>query len=95
MGDPKPNPLVQYLLIDKYWKQYLVIFGLILSISILFPQGKSLKYSYQLNDITREPIIAPFTFSILKSEDRLKEDLENQKKSVPFTFNRKDEIVEK
>jgi hypothetical protein len=61
----------------------------------LFPQGKSLKYSYQLNDITREPIIAPFTFSILKSEDRLKEDLENQKKSVPFTFNRKDEIVEK
>ncbi|MBC8467660.1 MAG: HDIG domain-containing protein, partial [Candidatus Marinimicrobia bacterium] len=67
----------------------------ILSISILFPQGKSLKYSYQLNDITREPIIAPFTFSILKSEDRLKEDLENQKKSVPFTFNRKDEIVEK
>lgn len=95
MGDPKPNPLVQYFLIDKYWKQYLVIFGLILSISILFPQGKSLKYSYQLNDITREPIIAPFTFSILKSEDRLKEDLENQKKSVPFTFNRKDEIVEK
>lgn len=95
MGDPKPNLLVQYLLIDKYWKQYLVIFGLILSISILFPQGKSLKYSYQLNDITREPIIAPFTFSILKSEDRLKEDLENQKKSVPFTFNRKDEIVEK
>jgi putative nucleotidyltransferase with HDIG domain len=95
VGDPKPNPLVQYLLIDKYWKQYLVIFGLILSISILFPQGKSLKYSYQLNDITREPIIAPFTFSILKSEDRLKEDLENQKKSVPFTFNRKDEIVEK
>lgn len=95
MGDPKPNPLVQYLLIDKYWKQYLVIFGLILSISILFPQGKSLKYSYQLNDITREPIIAPFTFSILKSEDRLKEDLENQKKSVPFTFNRIDEIVEK
>ncbi len=95
MGDPKPNPLVQYLLIDKYWKQYLVIFGLILSISILFPHGKSLKYSYQLNDITREPIIAPFTFSILKSEDRLKEDLEKQKKSVPFTFNRKDEIVEK
>jgi hypothetical protein len=34
----------------------------------LFPHGKALKYSYQVNDITREPIIAPFTFSILKTE---------------------------
>lgn len=93
--DSKPNALVQYLLLDKYWRQYLIIFGLILIISFLFPQGKALKYSYKLNDITREPIIAPFTFSILKSENRLKRDLENQKKAVPFIFNRKDEIVAK
>jgi len=92
-AEQKPNPLVQYFLLDKYWVQYLIIFGMILMISLLFPLGKSLKYSYQLNDITREPIIAPFTFPILKSEERLQADLGEQKKSVPFTFNRNDEIV--
>lgn len=92
-AEQKSNPLVQYFLLDKYWVQYLIIFGMILMISLLFPLGKSLKYSYQLNDITREPIIAPFTFPILKSEERLQADLGEQKKSVPFTFNRNDEIV--
>tara|TARA_B100000029_G_scaffold111535_1_gene103541 strand:- start:1377 stop:3698 length:2322 start_codon:yes stop_codon:yes gene_type:complete len=92
-AEQKPNPLVQYFILDKYWVQYLIIFGMILMISLLFPLGKSLKYSYQLNDITREPIIAPFTFPILKSEERLQADLGEQKKSVPFTFNRNDEIV--
>ena len=66
----KINPLVKYLLLDKYWIQYLIIFCLVLIISLLFPQGQSLKYTYQLNDITRDPIIAPFTFPILKSEER-------------------------
>ena len=89
----KPNPLAHYLLLDKYWIQYLIIFGLILLISILFPQGKSLKYAYQLNDITRDPIIAPFNFSILKSDERLKADLEERKKSVPYVFSRDDETV--
>tara|TARA_B100000809_G_scaffold110382_2_gene108930 strand:+ start:2306 stop:4627 length:2322 start_codon:yes stop_codon:yes gene_type:complete len=94
MSDNKrPNSLVQYFLLDRYWKQYLIIFGLILVISILFPSGKALKYSYQVNDITQEPIIAPFTYSILKTETKLQNDLDEQKKSVPFMFNRSDEIV--
>ena len=91
----KPNPLFLYFLFDKYWRQYLIIFGLIMLISILFPHGKALKYSYQVNDIAREPIIAPFTFSILKTEGRLQSDLDEQKKSVPYIFNRNDEIVAK
>ena len=89
----KNNILFKYFFLDKYWIQYSIIFGLVLLISILFPQGKALKYSYQVNDITREPIIAPFTFSILKTEDRLKGDLDKRKISVPFIFNRNDEIV--
>ncbi|MEC7747230.1 MAG: hypothetical protein VYB68_06065, partial [Candidatus Neomarinimicrobiota bacterium] len=76
-----------------YWPQYVTILGLILIIAFLFPQGKTLKYSYQLNDIAREPIIAPFTFSILKTQDRLNSDLDEQLKSVPFVFNRQDKIV--
>jgi hypothetical protein len=91
--DQKPNPLVQYFLLDRYWKQYLIIFSLILAISFLFPSGKALKYSYQVNDITQEPIIAPFTYSILKTEPKLQNDLDEKNKSVPFMFNRSDEIV--
>ena len=91
----KPNPLVLYFLFDKYWRQYLIIFGMIMLISVLFPHGKALKYSYQVNDITREPIIAPFTFAILKTEGRLQSDLDEQKKSVPYIFNRNDEIMAK
>jgi len=85
----------KYLLLDKYWIQYSIIFGLIILIGFLFPKGKSLKYSYQINDVTRSPIIAPFTFPILKSEEKLELDLEERKKSVPYIFNRSDQIVSK
>ena len=35
-----------------------------------------------MNDITQEPIIAPFTFPILKSEQKLQKDLEDQKMDI-------------
>ena len=66
----------KYLVLDKYWIQYSIIFLLIFIIAFLFPKGKSLKYAYQINDVTRSPIIAPFTYPILKSEEKLKLDLE-------------------
>ena len=65
--------LDQFVSQGQFWVQYIIIIGLILIISLLFPKGQSLKYSYQLNDITREPIIAPFTFSILKIDERYKQ----------------------
>ena len=77
-----------YLLLDKYWIQYSIIFLLIIIIAFLFPKGKTLKYAYQINDVTRSPIIAPFTYPILKSEEKLELDLEEKKKSIPFIFNR-------
>ena len=89
----KHNLLLEYFLFDKYWPQYLIISSLIIVISFLFPQGKSLQYIYQLNDIAREPIIAPFTFSILKSDEKLKKDLDERRKSVPSVFNRDDKIT--
>ena len=91
--EKKQNVFFSYVLLDKYWPQYLIIFCLIILISFLFPQGKSLQYVYQLNDITREPIIAPFTFSILKSDEKLKKDLDERRRSVPSVFNRDDKIV--
>ena len=46
-----------------------------------------------MNDITREPIIAPFTFSIQKSKEKLKADIDEKKKLVPYVFNRDDSKV--
>ena len=85
--------LLSYLYFDKYLKQYSIIFSLIILISFLFPRGKVLKYAYQINDIASDEIIAPFTFPILKSEEKLKLDLNDRKKSIPFIFNRNDQIV--
>ena len=73
------NIINKYLLLNKYWIQYCIIFLLIVIIAFLFPKGKTLKYAYQLNDITRSPIIAPFTYPILKSEKKLALDLEEKK----------------
>ena len=92
----KSQPAVSNMLtsLSEFWIQYLIIFGLILFISLLFPSGQSLKYTYQLNDITREPIIAPFTFSILKTDKKYQQDLNERKKSIPFVFNRDEKIIE-
>ena len=79
---------------NENWKQIGIIFCLIILISLLFPRGETLQYSYKLNDITREPIIAPFTFPILKTVDNYEMDKEAQKKSVPFIFNRRKNVVD-
>ena len=72
-------------------KQIGSIFSLVILISLLFPGGEALKYSYKINDITREPIIAPYTFPILKTEKNYDEDKKAEKKSVAYIFNRNQE----
>ena len=79
---------------NENWKQIGIVLCLIILISFLFPRGETLQYSYKLNDITREPIIAPFTFPILKTVDNYEMDKEAQKKSVPFIFNRRKNVVD-
>ena len=73
-------------------KQIGIIFSLVILISLLFPGGETLKYSYKINDITREPIIAPYTFPILKTEENYEKDKKIEKKSVAFVFNREPDI---
>ena len=85
--------LKQFSFLNENWKQIGIIFFLVILISFLFPRGEALKYSYKLNDITREPIIAPFTFPILKTVDDYEKDKKIEKKSVPFIFNRNKDIV--
>jgi putative nucleotidyltransferase with HDIG domain len=69
-------------------------FLLSFAISLTFPTGFSIRYSYQLNDIANEPIIAPFDFGILKTEQKLIKDLDEAKKSVSFSFSRDQDFVD-
>jgi len=70
-------------------------FLLSFAISLTFPTGFSIRYSYQLNDIANEPIIAPFDFGILKTDQKLNIDLEEARNSVPFSFSRDQDFVNK
>ena len=71
----------------------LIFFGLSIALSLAFPTGFSIRYAYQLDDIATEPIIAPFDFGILKTEQKLKQDLDEAKKSVPYSFTRDQDFV--
>ncbi len=72
----------------------LIFLGLSFAISLTFPTGFSIRYSYQLNDIANEPIIAPFDFGILKTDQKLNKDLDEARNSVPFLFSRNQDFVD-
>ena len=82
------------IFIDKYFKQITILISLTIILSLFFQRGRSLQYSYNIDDIAREPIIAPYNFPILKSKSTLEEDLNNALKAEPFIFSRKQEIVD-
>jgi len=76
------------------WPQIVILIGLTVILSLFFQSGRSLQYSYNIDDIAREPIIAPFNYPILKSKEKLEADLSEALKSEPFIFNRKQDIVD-
>ena len=78
---------------NYYWQQIAMIFILVISLSFLFPGGKTLLYSYQLNDVSKEEIVAPFNFPILKNSNELKSDLDEAITLEPFIFIRSNNAV--
>ncbi len=82
------------IFINKYFKQLSIPISLTIILSLFFQRGRSLQYSYNIDDIAREPIIAPYNFPILKSKSTLEEDLNNALKAEPFIFSRQQEIVD-
>ena len=82
------------IFINKYFKQLSILISLTIILSLFFQRGRALQYSYNIDDIAREPIIAPYNFPILKSKSTLEEDLNNALKAEPFIFSRKQEIVD-
>ena len=78
---------------NYYWQQIAMIFILVISLSFLFPGGKTLLYSYQLNDVSKEEIVAPFNFPILKNSNELQSDLDEAITLEPFIFIRSNNAV--
>ena len=63
-------------IINHYWRQIIILITVIILLSFFFPQGKTLLYSYQLNDVAQEEVVAPFNFPILKTSNELQLDLD-------------------
>ena len=72
------------IILNNYWKQISILITTIILISFFFPSGNTLLYSYKLNDVAKEEIVAPFNFPILKSNQELKNDLDEALKAEPF-----------
>ena len=81
-------------IINHYWRQITILMSVIAVLSFLFPRGKALLYSYQLNDVAREEVVAPFNYPILKTDQELRSDLDEAIKSEPFLFFRSQDIVD-
>ena len=78
---------------NNYWQQIAMISLLIILLSFLFPRGKTLLYSYQLNDVSKEEIVAPFNFPILKNNVELQSDLDEEIALEPYLFVRSNSAV--
>ena len=52
-----------------------------------------MEYNYELNDITREKIVAQFDYPILKEEEQLETEIEEEKRNIPYLFERRQTIV--
>ena len=81
-------------ILNHYWRQISILVGVVVLLSFFFPRGKTLLYSYQLNDVAQEEVVAPFNFPILKSDEELDADLEKALKSEPFQFSRSQDVVD-
>ncbi|MBS1271074.1 MAG: Cyclic-di-AMP phosphodiesterase PgpH [Candidatus Marinimicrobia bacterium] len=87
--DSKQNPWRR----SPWVKAGLLIVILILT-ALMFPRSEAVEYNYQVNEITNEPVIAPFTFPVLKSEEELAEDRREARQNVPYVFKRKQTVAD-
>ncbi len=91
----KPSKIKKFInTVKYYWKQIAIFLSMVFILSLFFPRGKTLLYSYQINDIAREEVVAPFNFPILKSDEKLNEDLNEAIKSEPYLFIRSQGVVD-
>ena len=77
---------------DRFYR-LLILTGSIIVISVQFPIGNQFEYRYDLQEITRESIIAPFNFPVLKSEQTLEAERTTARTSVPYLFRRDPQVA--
>jgi len=78
----------------NFWVKIGLLVVLLIATALLFPRSESVEYNYQVNEITNEPIIAPFTFPVLKSDEELQKDRSEAKTEVPFVFSHRASVVD-
>jgi membrane-associated HD superfamily phosphohydrolase len=78
----------------KRKRAWSIFWGCIIVIltALLFPKNRYTEYTYKINDITRDDVIAPFDFPILKSEAELSKDRNETLKKVPYVFHQNNAI---
>lgn len=76
------------------WVKIGLLAAILVITALVFPRSEQVEYNYQVNEITHETIIAPFTFPILKSEEELAEDRKEAKRDVPFVFERQTSVAD-
>ncbi|MCD6234600.1 MAG: HDIG domain-containing protein [Candidatus Marinimicrobia bacterium] len=64
-----------------------LMFLVVVIATVLIPRERSHIYKYQIGEITRSTIIAPYDFDILKPEDVIEAEKQEALKRVPFVFN--------
>jgi len=87
-----PLHSIAWLRSDRFYR-VLIFVGSISVISWLFPIGDQFEYRYKLNDVTKEDIIAPWQFQVLKSQEEFEQEREIVRRSVPYLFRRDAQIA--
>ncbi len=87
-----PLHSIAWLRSDRFYR-VLIFVGSISVISLLFPVGGRFEYRYDLNEITKEAIIAPDNFPVLKSPETLESERETARRAVPYLFRRDPQIT--
>ena len=78
----------------SFWVKAGLLIVILVLTALMFPRSETVEYNYQVNEITNEPVIAPFTFPVLKSEDELAADRKEARQQVPFVFQRQQSLVD-
>jgi len=74
---------------DKNYIKVLIVSTIIILIMLMIPREKSFLSSYQVGEITREPIIAPYDFDVLRPQSKINKEREEAIKNVPAVFDKK------
>jgi putative nucleotidyltransferase with HDIG domain len=82
--------------VSKFLVQLAYLLTLILLIPAFFPSGRSFKYTdLRIGSIVNKKIIAPFTFSVLKTEEEIRIERQQARDKVQLIFDKDQQVQRK